>query len=66
METQTKLGVGAILATVGGVGIVAGALLGAGQLGRPWAFLLGFLLGVAAGIGSVLSIVGLAERRAAR
>ncbi len=66
METQTKLAVGSILAGVGGVGIVAGALVGAGQLGRPWAFLLGFLLGVAAGIGCVLSLSGLAERRAAR
>jgi F0F1-type ATP synthase assembly protein I len=66
METQTKLGVGSALACVGAVGIVVGGLLGAGQLGRPWAFLVGFVLGVAAGIGCVLAISGLAERRAAR
>ena len=66
METNTKLAVGSALASLGGAGIVVGALLGAGQLGRPWSFLVGFVLGVATGIGSVLTISGLVERRALR
>ncbi|MCU0291256.1 MAG: hypothetical protein MUF10_04605 [Thermoanaerobaculaceae bacterium] len=64
MLAQHKLAFGATLAGLGGVAIVVGPLLGVGSLGRPWAFLAGFLAGVAAGSGAVLSLAGLLARRA--
>lgn len=64
MHTQHKLGFGAALATLGGMAIVVGPLLGVGSLDRPWAFLAGVLAGVAAGSGAALSLAGLLARRA--
>ncbi len=39
------------------------AILGWTSLVRPWGFLLGFVLGVAAGAGAALAIAGLLESR---
>lgn len=64
MHAQHKLAFGATLAALGGVAIVVGPLLGVGSLGRPWAFIAGFLAGVAAGSGAALSVAGLLARRA--
>ena len=63
MSTPQKLGVGSALAAVGGLGIVLGPVLGWSQVGSPWAFILGFLFGVSAGVGVALAIAGLLERR---
>ena len=63
MTSSSKLGLGAVLAVVGGAGIVLGLILGVGDLGRPWSFLLGFVLGITSGIGVALSISGLLDRR---
>ena len=63
MNAQYKLGIGAALATLGGLAIIVGPMLGAGSLGRPWAFLAGFVAGVAAGAGAVLAVAGLLARR---
>ncbi len=63
LSTQTKLGLGAVLSTIGALGIVLSLLLGWTAAPRPWGFLLGFSLGVAAGLGVTLAIAGLLERR---
>jgi len=58
-----KLGIGACLCAIGGLGIVLGPALGLTDLGRPWSFLVGFATGVIAGLGTALSVVGLAGMR---
>ena len=63
MSTQTKIALGSVLSTLGALGIVLSVLLEWTVLPRPWGFLLGFVLGVAAGLGATLAIAGLIERR---
>jgi len=58
-----KLGLGACLAVFGALGFVLGPTLGLSELGRPWTFLVGFTVGVFAGIGVALSIARLAGPR---
>ncbi len=58
---KKKLGIGAALAACGSLGIFLGLILGAGDLERPWGFLLGLLLGIATGCGAALSVFGLLE-----
>jgi hypothetical protein len=38
-------------------------LLGLTAVGRPWAFLLGFVFGLSAGAGVALTIAGMLQRR---
>jgi hypothetical protein len=64
MTTQQKLGLGAPLAAVAALAAILLPALGLTDVGRPWGFLLGFLVGVGAGLGGTLAIVGLLERRA--
>ena len=66
MNPQTKTGLGAPLAVLGGIGIIVGPYLGATALGRPWSFLVGFALGVVTGIGTALCVAGLLEIRRSR
>ncbi len=63
MSTQTKMGLGAALATVGTLGIVLSFLLGWTEAVRPWGYIVGFIVGVITGLGATLSIAGLLERR---
>jgi len=63
MKTQTKIALGSVLATVGALGMVLSLLLGWSAAPRPWGFLLGFVVGVIAGLGATLSVSGLIERR---
>jgi hypothetical protein len=63
MDARQKTSLGSALATVGGAGIALSAILGWTSLVRPWGFLLGFVLGVAAGAGAALAIAGLLEYR---
>ncbi len=63
MGTQTKIALGSVLATVGALGMVLSLLLGWSAAPRPWGFLLGFVVGVIAGLGATLSVSGLIERR---
>jgi hypothetical protein len=63
MSTQTKIALGSVLATVGALGGVLSPLLGWPAAPRPWDFLLGFVVGVLAGLGATLSVSGLIERR---
>jgi len=58
-----KLALGAVLSSVGGLGIVLGPHLGASALPWPWSFLAGFAAGIASGLGTVLALAGLLERR---
>jgi predicted ABC-type sugar transport system permease subunit len=63
MNTRQKLGLGSVFATFGALGIVLSMMLEWTALPRPWGFLLGFILGVATGLGVLLSIKGLLEHR---
>ena len=63
MRNRTRLATGAALAVVGGLGIILSTLLGWTSLSRPWAFLIGFGCGLAAGLGSALSIFALVTMR---
>ena len=63
MSTQTKLSLGAVLATLGALGIVLSLLLGWSEAAGPWDFLLGFATGVVTGLGATLSVAGLIERK---
>ena len=63
MEWQRKTGVGAVLGVLGGILVVLGPMLGLTELGRPWSFLVGFVVGVATGLGAVLAVSGLLDRR---
>ena len=58
-----RLVTGACLCAIGGLGIVLGPALGLTDLGRPWSFLVGFATGVIAGLGTALSVAGLAGMR---
>jgi len=63
MEWQRKTGVGAVLGVLGGIFVVVGPVLGLTELGRPWSFLVGFVVGVITGLGAVLTVSGLLDRR---
>ena len=63
MNTQQKISFGSALASIAGAGIALSAIFGWTSLVRPWGFLVGFVLGVAAGAGVVLAIAGLLEHR---
>jgi hypothetical protein len=58
-----KLGLGGCFAVMGALGIVLEPVLGLTELGRPWTFLVGFSVGLMAGIGAALSVAGLAGLR---
>lgn len=58
-----KLGIGACLSAIGALGIVLGPALGLTDLEYPWSFLVGFVTGVIAGLGTALSVAGLAGVR---
>jgi hypothetical protein len=63
MDTVQRISLGSALAAIGGTGIALSAILGWTALVRPWGFLLGFVLDVAAGAGVALAIAGLLDRR---
>ena len=66
LSGQTKSGLGAALATMGALVIVLSLLLGWYSNPSPWVPLLGFVAGIAAGVGVTLAISGLLERRHGR
>jgi predicted ABC-type sugar transport system permease subunit len=63
MSKQVKLGIGSVLSTFGALGIVLSLILEWTAAPQPWGFLLGFVFGVAAGLGATLVITGLIEQR---
>jgi hypothetical protein len=64
MDARTKMGVGAVLAILGGLGIVVTLGLGLTAPERSWLdFFVGFIIGIACGIGTVLALTGLYEMR---
>lgn len=60
---RIRLGLGAALSVLGGLGLVFGPRLGLTELGRPWTFLAGFGVGLVAGLGLVLAAAGLLGAR---
>jgi len=63
MKIKNKLGLGAILALCGVIGLVLGLVFGLMHLNYPWSFITGFVTGLMGGIGFVLAISGLIENR---
>jgi hypothetical protein len=63
MEATKKMSIGAFLSTIGGLGILIIFLLGPTDLGRILDFLIEFSLGILTGLGAILSISGLLEKR---
>jgi hypothetical protein len=63
MIEKRRLGIGACLAVAGALGFILGPALGVSDLGRPWSFLVGFAVGIMAGLGTALSVAGLAGLR---
>jgi len=63
ISTQTKLGLGSALASLGALGMILSLLLRWAEAPQPWGSLLGFLVGILVGIGVTLVLVGLIERR---
>ena len=63
MDPRTKTSVGAVLAVVGALAMILGPTFGATTLGRPWSFLVGFVVGIIAGMGVTLAISGLIDMR---
>ena len=63
MSTRTKMSWGAVLGTIGALGMVLSLLLEWPAAPRPWGFLLAFLVGVLAGVGVTLTVAGLVERK---
>lgn len=63
MTRKMKLGIGAVLAVIGGFGMALGPILGFTRLTDPWSFIAGFIMGIMAGIGVALSVWGLVDKR---
>lgn len=63
MQTNMKLGLGSILAILGGIGLAVGPILGLSDLPWPFDFLAGFATGLSSGAGGALALFGLIERR---
>jgi F0F1-type ATP synthase assembly protein I len=64
-QTRAKIGGGSALAAVAVLGMVLSPILGWPSAPRPWGFILGFVIGVLAGLGATLTVSGLVERRRA-
>jgi hypothetical protein len=63
MTKQNRVGIGSVLSTFGALGVVLSMILEWTSAPEPWGFLLGFVFGVAAGLGATLVITGLVEQR---
>lgn len=66
MTTDQKLGGGAVLATLGALGIILAPIFGWTETSGPAGFALGLLFGIAAGVGIAMSVSGLLGRRRER
>jgi hypothetical protein len=62
MKRTKALAVGSSLAVIGGLGIALGPSFGFTGLPDPWSFIVGFAVGVVAGIGVGLSVWGLSRK----
>lgn len=64
MNARAKMGIGAVLAILGGLAIVVVIGLGLMSPERTWGdFIIGFFTGIACGIGVALSLAGMIEMR---
>ena len=63
MDARKKAGIGAALAGLGAIGFTIGPTLGLADPARPWSFLIGFVVGIVAGLGATLAVAGLLEMR---
>jgi hypothetical protein len=63
MTLKNRLAIGSFLSVFGALGIILGPVFNLTQLVSPWSFLVGFFLGLSAGLGVALSISGLISSR---
>ena len=63
MSSEAKMALGSALTTIGALLMVLALHLGWHSIPGPWDLLLGFVTGLAAGMGPALAIKGLIERR---
>ena len=64
-STQARIGLGSVLSSLGTLVMVFSLLLGWTAAPSPWDFVLGLTTGVLAGVGVVLVVHGLIQRRRA-
>ena len=62
-RSHAKIALGSALASVAGLLIILSPFAGLYSFPHPWDSLLGFVTGLLAGMGSVLAIGGLIQRR---
>jgi len=65
-SAQVKIALGSVLATAGALVVVLALILGWYAHPSPWVCVLGFVVGVVAGIGTALAVSGLIESRRER
>lgn len=64
MDARTKMGVGSVLAILGGLGMVVVIGLGLASPEQSWwDFIIGLFIGIACGIGTALALAGMIEMR---
>jgi len=63
IEFRGKIAAGSALASVAAIAMVLTPILGWSSAPRPWGFVLGFVVGVLAGLGATLAVAGLIECR---
>jgi predicted ABC-type sugar transport system permease subunit len=66
MNAPQKIALGSVLTVMGAAGIAFSVIFAWASLQSPWDFLLGFFLGIVAGMGAVLAISGFLEQRRLR
>ena len=66
ISTQRKIAIGSVLSSFAAAGIVLSSIFGWSGSPRPWGFLLGFVLGILAGLGATLAVAGFIDYRKGR
>lgn len=63
MNAKQKMVTGSLLLLIAGAAVVLSLALNWTEAPRPWGFLLGFVQGLAVGLGAVLALAGMIAYR---